>query len=313
MRLSKWSMSALAVALTLCATTSVAAQSPASATAAVASEAKAEPGEIVLAVKTPQSPNPASEHWYRSDGARNVHNVSIPTLTPFLPEKGKANGVAVIVAPGGGFMSLSMDSEGYEVARWLASHGVTAFVLKYRLQPTPATQEGLRTYAIKIFTSPPEVLSGLVQRGVPPAVEDAQAAMRLVRANAADWGVDPKKIGFMGFSAGAFTTLGLTYKDDPATRPDFIAPIYGPMGRPDQALPKTPPPMWVALSSDDPLFGKSDFGLVQAWRDARAPVELHYYEKGGHGWGFKGGVDTTTVHWREHFLSWLQVHGWAPN
>lgn len=272
---------------------------------------RAEPGEIILPVEGAPRPNPQAEEWFGKPGERGVHNVAVPTLTPFLPEPGKANGTAVIVAPGGGFMSLSMDTEGYDVARWLASKGVAAFVLKYRLDPTPATPEGLRTYAIGIFNGGPDKLGGLLERGAPPAIADAAAAVRLVRADASKWNIDPKKVGFMGFSAGAITVLGVTLQIDAAARPDFIMPIYGPMGRPDQALPKPLPPMWTALSADDPLFAKTDFGLVSAWRDAGGLVELHYYENGNHGWGFSGRKGTTTTAWPDHLLGWLQAHGWV--
>jgi acetyl esterase/lipase len=135
--------------------------------------------------------------------------------------------------------------------------------------------------------------------------------VRLVRAQAGQWNIDPKKVGFIGFSAGAFTTLGVTLQPDAEARPDFIAPIYGSLDRPKSALPTPLPPMWAAVSADDPLFGATDFGLLAAWRQARAPVELHYYENGGHGWGFSGAPGTTTAHWTESLLWWLKAHGWV--
>lgn len=276
-----------------------------------AAAAQAEPGEIVLPVEGRAGPPSAAEAWLGAKGQRIAHNVSTPTLTPFLPEPGKASGAAMIVAPGGGFMMLSMDSEGYEVARWLASHGVAAFVLKYRLLPTPASAEGLRQQMVGVLTGGPKPLAEVVARGEPLAVADAASAMRLVRARAGEWKIDPQKVGFIGFSAGAYTTLGVTLQADASARPDFIAPIYGPLNRPQAALPKAPPPMWTAISADDPLFGKTDFGLVTAWRDAGVPVELHYYENGGHGWGFNGANNTTTTHWTAPLLWWLQAHGWA--
>jgi acetyl esterase/lipase len=264
-------------------------------------------GEIFLKTATPVSTaNP--ESWIRFGDALVVHNVAQPTLTPFLPAKGKANGAAIVIAPGGGFMMLSMNGEGWDVARWLASKGITAFVLKYRLDATPTTPAGL--FAMMAgrlgrsdFTSAPWFADA--QR---VATEDAKEAMRTVRANAAKWNIDPNKVGFMGFSAGAFTTLSLVNTSDAATMPNFVAPIYGPLGTPAAPLPAAPPPMWTSIASDDPLLGQTDFGLINAWRAKGGAVEFHLYEKGGHGYGFAGTPGTTTVNWRADFLAWLQSH-----
>lgn len=256
------------------------------------------------------------EGWIQApNGALIVHNVSKPTLTPFLPPAGKANGTAIVIAPGGGFMMLSISSEGYDVAKWLASKGIAAFVLKYRLEPTPKDAAGL-------FAALSRQLSGndlskikpLLDAGTTIATEDAKEAMRLVRANAAKWHIDPKKVGFMGFSAGAFTTMNLAYTSDASTRPDFIAPIYGPLSTPTDAVPDAPPPMWASIAADDPILGKTDFGLLNAWRARGGSVEFHMYAKGGHGYGFAGTPGTTTVHWSEHFLEWLESRGlYAPD
>jgi acetyl esterase/lipase len=145
--------------------------------------------------------------------------------------------------------------------------------------------------------------------GAKVATEDAQAAMRLVRARAAEWHVDPARIGFMGFSAGAITTMGLAYADDPATRPAFIAPIYGGLGPPAKPVPKNPPPMWAAMAADDPLFGKTNFALIPAWEAEGGAVELHLYEKGGHGFGYPGRPGTTTLGWPDEFLAWMKARG----
>ena len=125
-----------------------------------------------------------------------------------------------------------------------------------------------------------------IDAGAKIATEDAQAAMRLVRARAAEWRIDPQRIGFMGFSAGAITTMGLAYADDPATRPAFIAPIYGGLGAPAKPVPKSPPPMWAAMAADDPLFGKTDFALIPAWEARGGAVDYVIYEH-GHGFGYQ--------------------------
>jgi acetyl esterase/lipase len=269
---------------------------------------KAPPGAIALKAPAPQTPAPP-ETWSMSssDNVPVVQNVSAPTLTPFLPPPGKATGAAVIIAPGGGFVLLAMEHEGWAVARWLQGHGVAAFVLKYRVLPTDPGAAGLDKAAAE-FSAPAERLRRL-QAGGKIATEDAQEAMRVVRARAAEWHVDPARIGFMGFSAGAITTMGLAYADDPQTRPAFIAPIYGGLGAPARPVPANPPPMWAAMAADDPLFGKTDFALIPAWEAKGGSVELHLYEKGGHGFGYPGRPGTTTLGWPDEFLAWMRARG----
>src|SRR5580658_11176377 len=142
------------------------------------------------------------EQWESLPHDRVARNVTQPTLTPILPAKGSANGAAVIVTPGGGFMVLSIENEGYAVAHWLADHGIAAFVLKYRVNPTPASEQEFADFGKRVLMPHPD--------GSPPAlpksdlaVADGQEALRMVRANAARWGVDPKRIGMVGLSAGA--------------------------------------------------------------------------------------------------------------
>jgi dienelactone hydrolase len=252
----------------------------------------------------------APEGWIKAGNSFLVHNVGRPTLTPFLPAPGKANGTAVVIAPGGGFMMLSMSSEGWDVARWLASKGITAFVLKYRLTATPPTAPGLMaTMATRLGGADRFERAQWFVDGTRVATEDAMEAMRTVRANAAKWNVDPKKVGFMGFSAGAFTTLSLVGKGDVATMPDFVAPIYGSLNTPETPLPASVPPMWTSIAADDPILGKTDFGLINAWRSKGGAVEFHLYDKGGHGYGLAGTPGTTTVNWPAQFLAWLQARG----
>jgi acetyl esterase/lipase len=233
-----------------------------------------------------------------------VRNVTTATLTPFLPDPERATGAAVIVAPGGGFMWLSMGNEGWEVAEALRARGVAAFVLKYRLRPTPARLEAFEASMNELFASagrrPPSAAPMLEDQ-----VEDARAAFALVRARAAEWRVDPDRIGMMGFSAGAGTTMA-TLLQARETRPAFIAPIYGGMGPVE--VPADAPPMFVALAADDPLFAGRGFGLIESWRAAGRPVEFHYYQNGGHGFGL-GNPDRTSNIWFESFMHWLGVNG----
>lgn len=268
-------------------------------------------GAIPLPAQTDAEPSTLpGESWITVNGGRPaVRNVTQPTLTPFLPPPGKATGAAVVIAPGGGYMMLSVDSEGWSVARWLAERGVAAFVLKYRLKPTPA---GMDAFMGALGT----MLSGAASKAsegngqlaaFPPSIDDAEAAMRLIRAKAADWHVDPKRVGMIGFSAGAITTVALGVSAPPDARPDFIAPIYGWMKAID--VPADAPPMFIALAADDPLMGRQGYGIVESWQKANRPIELHVYERGGHGFGADGMPGTTSTHWKEELNWWLESRG----
>ena len=268
-------------------------------------EAPAEPNAIPLGTGGVEGQT-AKETWYKQWGDPFVRNVSRATLTPFLPERSKANGAAVIVAPGGGFRILSMGNEGWEVAQALNKHGVAAFVLKYRLQrtaedwaefdkgnpltaPTPGAPPGPPNFA-ELMKLP---------------LEDATAAFKMVRARAKEWGIDPNRVGMIGFSAGAGTTMAATLQST-ENKPAFIAPIYGSLRAVE--VPADAPPMFVALAADDPLFGKSDFGLISAWQKAGRPVEFHLYQNGGHGFGL-GNPNRTSTGWFPQFMLWLEVNG----
>ncbi len=251
-----------------------------------------------------------AEQWARLIGhfpdgtvmdARIARNVSIPTMTPVLPDPAKATGAAVIVAPGGAYLSLSVDSEGFAVARWLADHGIAAFVLKYCLNPTPEDDTAFMAVVAQRM--------GALARGdtsvmvkEPRAVADALRAIELVRAGAGRWRVDPVRVGLMGFSAGARTTLQTVLSADAAAQPAFIGYIYGAML--PVSVPASAPPMFAALAMDDPLYGKQGFGIVEAWHKAGRPVELHAYERGDHGFG-TGRTGTTTTLMLDEFRLWL--------
>ncbi len=250
-----------------------------------------------------------TEVWTEAMGSEQwVRNITRPTLTPFLPKKGTGTGAAVLVIPGGGFQFVSISNEGWPIAQWLADRGVAAFVLKYRTEKTPDSEAEFQKAMMARFQAP--------RADAPPAPEmtaaveiaraDAQTALRLIRSNATKWGIDTKRVGLLGFSAGAMTTMATTLANEPDARPDFIAPVYGMM------LPVTPPdrpqPMFVALASDDPLFNKQGFGLVESWQKAGGSVELHYFEGGNHGFGsHKKG--TTSDMWFDEFMAWMKARG----
>ncbi len=264
----------------------------------------AQPGEIVLPAGEQASRLP--ERWDRVLGQRIVRNVSRPTLTPFLPDAGKASGAAVVVIPGGAFLNVSLDNEGWNVGRWLADHGVAAFVLKYRTNETPDDEAAfLRAYKAAFLA----IIKGSGKAGQPEdpeATQDLLAALKLVQDGASRWGVDPARIGVLGFSAGAVAALDATFKSPPAHRPAFLGYIYGPMG--SVTPPTDAPPLFAALALDDPLFGRQGFGLVEAWRQANRPAELHAYGAGGHGFGM-GNAGTTSTLVMDEFYAWLGMTG----
>lgn len=252
----------------------------------------------------------ASESWHSQYGSQFARNVTVATLTPFLPDPAKANGTAVVVTPGGGFRTLSMENEGYDVARALNEHGVAAFVLKYRLNQTPASlEEFARPPAPgagpggppRTRPSPEQMMANLA-----PQLADSKAAFDLIRSRASEWGVDPDRIGMVGFSAGAMLTMATATASD--ARPAFLGDIYGPL------MPMDPPenatPLFIALAADDPLFPQTEFGLIKSWKDAKAPVEFHYYEQGGHGFGMYP-KETTSTGWFDAFVAWMTMHGWV--
>ncbi len=267
-------------------------------------QAPAEPNAIPLETGGVEG-QAAQETWYEQWGNSFVRNVSRATLTPFLPDKAKATGAAVIVAPGGAFRILSMEDEGWEVAQALKDKGVAAFVLKYRLVPTaPDWAEFNRGNPL---SAPPPASAAAAAARSPVALplEDATAAFKLVRARAREWNVDPDRIGMVGFSAGAGTTMAATLQSK-ENKPAFIAPIYGRQSAVE--VPPDAPPMFVALAADDPLFGNNEYGLISAWKKAGRPVEFHLYQNGGHGFGL-GNPGRTSLGWFPQFMLWLEVNG----
>ncbi|HSI73939.1 MAG TPA: alpha/beta hydrolase [Fimbriimonas sp.] len=247
----------------------------------------------------------AEESWHSQYARVFARNVTLATLTPFLPEKSKATGAAVIVAPGGGFRTLSMENEGWDVAKALVKHGVAAFVLKYRLNPTPAELAEFAAPTRPAGPRPPAPQDPSL--ALAPQIADATAAFELVRARAKEWNIDPAKVGMIGFSAGAMLTLSTTlYGKD--VNPAFIGDIYGPLGA--VKAPVNAPPLFIALAADDPFFANSGFGLIESWKAAKRPVEFHLFEQGGHGFGMYD-KETTSTGWFGAFVSWLRMHGYV--
>ena len=247
--------------------------------------------------------------------------ISNPVLLPFFPEKGKANGAAILICPGGGYSILSMENEGYAIARKFNEIGVTAFILKYRLPSD----------------------SIMVDKTIGP-LQDAQRAIQLVRQRAKEWGVDAGRVGIIGFSAGGhlastalthFDKIVIDNKDNISVRPDFGVLLYPVVnlaelahkGSRENLLGKTPTPEMVDLYSNEkqvtantpPTF------LVHAEDDKTVPVmnsvvfyqamvkagvkgELHTYQAGGHGFGLNN--KTTKDQWFDRLKNWMDANGW---
>ncbi len=231
-------------------------------------------------------------------GVRQVHNVTKPVLLAFLPDPAKANGTAWVVCPGGGFQWLAIEYEGTDLARWLNEQGIAAFVLKYRVM---RTGEGA-----------PQDAAGMPERrrtAISWAVADGRQAITLVRSRAAEWHVNPNRIGIIGFSAGGYIAASLALDHDATNRPNFAAPIYGAMP-PEMIVPADAPPLFIAQATDDRLVPPLDTSLriYAAWKKAGIPVELHMYAQGGHGFGMtKKNLPSDT--WVDRFRDWMGTQG----
>src|SRR5215467_9283829 len=187
---------------------------------------------------------PGSENWTQKERTLEntpvgtvVFNVVTPTLTLYLPERAKATGTGVIIAPGGAFVALAIDLEGHNVARWLQERGIAAFVLKYRI--IEKKQEGIPTMNM--------------DEAGKYGIADGIQAIKVVRQHAADWGLSPNRIGFIGFSAGAMVASFALLQENANSRPNFAAPIYGAPFGVMPAIPAKLPPIFMAWAQDDAL------------------------------------------------------------
>lgn len=231
-------------------------------------------------------------------------NVSVPTISVYPAPADKSTGAAVLVFPGGGYHILALDLEGTEVCEWLNSIGITAALVKYRV-PMRAGQ-------------PPFA----------PALQDAQRAVSLLRLHARDWGVDPMRVGVLGFSAGGHLCAALcasaarTYPrideaDDVNSHPDFQILIY-PRGlvaqsggyalAPEVAVTNATPPTFLAMAEDDPSHVENIIGYAMALKAEKVPVEMHMYPTGGHGYGLRRTNDYVTT-WPLRAADWLRSRG----
>jgi acetyl esterase/lipase len=234
-----------------------------------------------------------------------VVSVTRPTLAVYRPAKDKDTGAAIVVAPGGGYRMLAITHEGTDVASWLTSIGVTAVLLRYRVPRRPDDAEDRLP------------------------LQDAQRAVSIVRSKAPDWGVDPARIGFLGFSAGGHLTANVSTNSDKrayeavddsdkaSCRPDFAVLIYpgGILDKQDKEkirdqirISKDTPPSFLVVSTDDNGSAPGTVKLYLALRAAGVPAELHVYATGGHGYGMRK-MDKPCASWPQRCEEWMKSRG----
>jgi endo-1,4-beta-xylanase len=231
------------------------------------------------------------------DGEHIISSIHHPSILPYLPDKSAATGAAVLVIPGGGHRELWMDHEGYNVASWLSHHGVAAFVLKYRLAGEPGS-----TYTVE-----------------GTELSDTQRALRLIRSRAAEWGIDPNRLGVMGFSAGGeLAALASTRYDagslgaaDPidreSSRPAFQGLLYPAIPQNMKLSKDTPPAFLACGEADRENIAEGVPELYLALRNAGVSAELHVYAKTGHGFGLRESNHGPVAGWISLFYGWLEV------
>lgn len=256
-----------------------------------------------------------------ANGDRVISNVSVPTLSVFLPEAAKANGAAIVIAPGGALRVLGFDNEGTRVAAWLNERGIAAFVLKYRtLQVDPAARPaappagfggpGRQELEIRNGNANPAPDDAALNEVLRLATEDAKAALQLVRSHAQDWRIDPDRVGLMGFSAGGGVAVATAMAEDGAGYPDFLVSLYGP-SLVDVALPAHAPPLFIAVGNNHFNVTNGCLALFAAWKQAGIAAELHVYDGISSGFGMTArGLPVDD--WPQRLYEWLRARGITP-
>lgn len=254
---------------------------------------------------------PGSESWDWTEaestpypGINLRYNVTEPVLLYYPADKAKANGTSMIIAPGGGFRFLSINYEGTDVAKWLSQLGISAFVLKYRVVRS-FTNDPLAEIAPLIKDT--KKFDSLNAPVVELAKNDGIAAMKYVRSNATKYGINPDRIGFMGFSAGGSVTMSVVLSAPQGWKPNFIAPVYyyadAVLGN---DMPKGSMPAFISVAADDGLgLDVHSVKLYEKWKAAKQPVELHVYENGEHGYGMRK-QGKSSDNWTNNFEHWLR-------
>ncbi len=255
---------------------------------------------------------PGSESWNYEEkefapvpNNRMLFNVTEPTLTIYPAAAGKSNGSSIIIAPGGAFHILSIDSEGHDVAKFLSERGMTAFVLTYRVVKTNGSNPFQELIPLmNDFKKLNEINAPVVEM----ATQDGIEAIKYVKSHAIQLGIDPNKMGFMGFSAGGTLTMNVLLTAPQALKPNFIAPIYHYADAvTGKEMPYASTPAFIAVAADDNLgFAPHSIRLFERWTAAKHPSELHVYENGSHGFGMHK-KNTSSDQWIHDFENWLRI------
>jgi acetyl esterase/lipase len=256
---------------------------------------------------------PGTETWNWQEGSQDnktfntkiVYNVTQPSLTVVKPDPTKANGTAVVVCPGGGFQLLSINSEGFDVANWLAAKGVTVFVLKYRLFKSETNDPAMEMMA--------KIQSGKTDSNtmkiIGMGVSDGKKAIEYVRANAAKYNINPSRVGIIGFSAGGTVAASAAFGYTKENRPDFVAPIYAYFPPNNQPVGTDAMPMFLVAATNDQFgLAPNSISLYTKWVEAKHSAELHLYSTGGHGFGMRK-QNLPSDSWIERFGDWLEIQG----
>jgi acetyl esterase/lipase len=280
-------------------------------------DAAINPSQVVTDATAPQvirlwpGKAPGSENWTQHeievnvDGGQLVRNLVDPSITAFFPPAGKGNGTSMIVCPGGAFHVLAMGNEGYDVARYLSSQGIAAFVLKYRLTETNIAFMQVMMHRVQTRGG----LQPTIDKMTPFFDADIRQSMRVVRSHAGNWGLDPNRIGVIGFSAGGFLVFDLAMHHDADTAPNFLVTVYPLVPKPLTA-PAEKIPLLLVCAKDDSLVSPTE-NSVRAhavWQAAGIPVEMRLYDRGNHGFGISK-LNMPTDTWPELMQSWLRTQG----
>lgn len=262
-------------------------------------------------------PAPGSENWTNSPGTGDnngtpiEYNIVEPTLTVY-PAQGAINtGTSVIIAPGGGYFILAVEHEGSEVAKYLSERGVTAFVLRYRVKQISKYPDDLRAAFSDMSTLPEKTAEVMKMAG-----DDGKKAVEYVRTHADELGLNPNRIGFMGFSAGGGVTMSVALESNGQNAPNFIAPIYPyvPPYLSEAPVPENMP-AFIVVASDDPLqLAPVSVTIYNRWLNAGNPAELHVFAEGGHGFGTNE-QQLPSDGWLDRFEEWLASRNllWPEN
>ena len=255
---------------------------------------------------------------YSEDGEiTGISNVTKPSMSVYLPDPTIATGTAVVVLPGGALRFLSWENEGTKVAKWLNGKGITAFILKYRLDNTEM-EMGAGNMPPMMMSLTVDQFDQLKNANANPSTDpqsiqvanragkDAQEAIRVIRERASEWNINPDHIGYLGFSAGGGVALNaiITNRNE-ETMPNFIGSIYGP-SLVDVVVPNPAPPLFVATAADHMNVAAGCLALFTTWKKAGGEAEMHLYGKGKGAFGMKK-QDLPSDNWIDHFYGWLQA------